>query len=75
MKINIQKPPVGFVETIWEGLKTTGKVRIHGLGTFELKEIAGRKTYNPVTKGEAYMKPYLKIKFRPYTGLQEYINE
>lgn len=74
MKKDAQRASQEFMEHIWEVLKDHGKIRLHGLGTFEIKQIPGRETYNPSTKGKTYMEPYLKIKFRPSAGLQRHIN-
>lgn len=62
------------IQQIVMGLKKHGKVRIRGLGIFETKEIAGRKAYNPVTRDEAYMNPYMKIKFRPCESIKREFN-
>lgn len=63
-----------IIDMIYEGLKKDGKIKIKGLGTFEVKHIPGRETYNPYTKGKGYMEAYLKVKFKASTKLKESLN-
>lgn len=62
-----------LIEQIQNGLKTDRQVRITGLGTFRLQEVAPRKSVD-VTTGEAIVIPgYNKVNFAPEIGVKELI--
>lgn len=65
---------VFFPKHIWEVLKRDGSYKVEGLGTFTVQEMKGRETYNPVTGGKSFMKPYNRIKFTISTDLNSFIN-
>lgn len=73
-KLKIKYPTVPSIEKVWLALSEDGIYEIDGLGTLEVVEIKGRKTYNPATKGEAYMQPYKKVKFKVSTDLNSFLN-
>ena len=74
-KKHIVLPDIPWIEELWKAMKAGKPFTIDGIGTFTAKKINGRKTYNPATGGEAYMEPYIKIKFKVSTDLFSYINE
>jgi nucleoid DNA-binding protein len=58
-------------EIIRDGVLATGKVRIHDLGTFTLRQRAARQGRNPHT-GEAVAIPPKKfVKFVPASAFKE----
>lgn len=55
------------------GLLRYGKVKVVGLGIFEIKKIKSRMGRNPAS-GEIVMMPaYSKVKFRPTASLKEQV--
>lgn len=72
-----EKETAAFLNTliaqIQDGLKADRQVRITGLGTFRLQEVAPRKSVD-VTTGEAIVIPgYNKVNFVPEAGVKELI--
>lgn len=62
-----------FAEQIVEGLKSGEQVKINGLGTFRLQEMAPRKSVN-VNTGEAIVIPgYKKAVFSPEVSIREMV--
>lgn len=62
-----------FSEQIVEGLKSGEQVKINGLGTFRLQEMAPRKSVN-VNTGEAIVIPgYKKAVFSPEVSIREMV--
>lgn len=60
-----------LISTISEGLRDSGSVRINGLGTFTLKEVAPRKSVN-VNTGEAILLDgYKKIGFAAEAAMKD----
>lgn len=65
--------PLELRHEIQAGLLRHRKVKVIGLGIFEVKKINARKGRNPAT-GEIVMMPaYKKVKFRPTAALKEKI--
>ncbi len=64
-----------FVPTIVDGLHKDGIVRIAGLGSFKMVQVAPRKSVN-ISTGETYLlEGYSKVTFLPESFLREQINE
>lgn len=62
-----------FAEQIVEGLKSGEQVKINGLGTFRLQEMASRKSVN-VNTGEAIVIPgYKRVVFSPEISIREMV--
>ena len=62
-----------FAEQIVEGLKSGEQVKINGLGTFRLQEMAPRKSVD-VNTGEAIVIPgYKKMVFSPEVSIREMV--
>lgn len=53
------------IKTIEEALVNGESVMFHGFGTFETRNHAQRKSYNPQTKGSLVIPPYRAIHFTP----------
>ena len=64
-----------IVPSIMEGLKTDGQVRVSGLGTFKLVQIAPRKSVNINTGETIVLDGYNKVTFVPESYIREQINE
>jgi len=52
-----------FVAVLREGLKKHGKVKVTGLGIFEVRKVKARIGFNPSSKEKEMIKEYKKIKF------------
>jgi integration host factor subunit alpha len=57
--------------SIVAGLLEYGKVKVSGLGIFEIKLINARKGRNPATGEVMTMPAYRKIKFRPTASIKQ----
>ena len=64
-----------LVPAIMEGLQTDGLVRISGLGTFKLVQIAPRKSVNIHSGETIVLDGYNKVTFVPESYIREQINE
>lgn len=53
------------------GLSRYGKVKVVGLGIFELRKIPSRLGRHPLSGDIVKFKSYYKIKFRPTKSLKE----
>ena len=62
--------PNDLREAILEGLLKYGKVKVVGLGIFEVKKIPSRPGRNPKTGDIMQIKAYYKCKFRPTKTLK-----
>lgn len=62
--------PKEYRSEIQRGLLDFGKVKVVGLGIFEVKSIRSRRGRNPATGEIVNMPPYKKIKFRPTAALK-----
>lgn len=60
----ILKVDDSFLDYIKDNLKEHGKVKITGLGIFELKHFKGRVGYNVATKTKEQFPPYSRVVFR-----------
>ena len=58
---------------ITEGILKYGKVKIIGLGIFEIREIPSRPGRNPKTGDIMQIRSYIKIKYRPTKSLKELV--
>ena len=64
-----------LVEQIIEGLRSGEQIRINGLGTFRLQEMAPRKSVN-VNTGEPFIIPgYTKVVFAPEVSMREMVEK
>jgi len=59
---------------VQHGLLRYGKVKVVGLGIFEIKSIRSRRGRNPATGEIVRMPAYKKVKFRPTASLKEKIS-
>ena len=66
----IVNAPDEFISEVISYLATEGKVKVNGLGIFELKTIPSRLGRNPRTGGEMMIPSYVKAKFRPTASLR-----
>lgn len=62
-----------LLKQIIAGLKTDKQVRITGLGTFKLQEVAPRKSVNVVTGEDIMIAGYDKLVFTPEAGIKELV--
>lgn len=62
-------PPKIREDILW-GLFEHGKIKVVGLGIFEMREIPARDGRNPKTGLIVTIGPYKKIKFRPTSVLK-----
>ena len=64
-----------LVEQITEGLRSGEQIKINGLGTFRLQEMAPRKSVN-VNTGEPIVIPgYTKVVFTPEVSMREMVEK
>ena len=63
--------PLELCAEIRDALSEHGKVKVNGLGIFELRRIGERLGRNPVSGKVEMMKAYTKIKFRATHSLKE----
>lgn len=64
-----------LVEQIIEGLRSGEQIKINGLGTFRLQEMAPRKSVN-VNTGEPFIIPgYTKVVFAPEVSMREMVEK
>jgi nucleoid DNA-binding protein len=63
--------PSDLRDEITVALLKHGKVKVVGLGIFEMREIPSRPGRNPKTGEIMQIKAYWKIKFRPTKQLKE----
>lgn len=64
-----------LVEQITEGLRSGEQIKINGLGTFRLQEMAPRKSVN-VNTGEPIIIPgYTKVMFTPEVSMREMVEK
>lgn len=61
-------------QEIQSGLLRHGKVKVVGLGIFEIKKIKSRMGRNPATGDVVMMPSYKKVKFRPTAALKEKVS-
>ena len=70
----IMSLPESVEKEIWFNLKKQGKIRVVGLGIFEIKQVKAITRYSPFSNKVITNKPYKKISFRPYKPLIEFID-
>jgi nucleoid DNA-binding protein len=64
-----------FPDRVRDLLVTSGKVKVQGIGVFEVRKMKERVTYN-IGKGEKTTIPaYNKIVFRPTSELREAVQK
>lgn len=63
------------VQAIIDCVMEDGKVRLHGLGTFEIVERAERVGFNPQTGQKMTIDAKKALKFKASTTMKEAINE
>lgn len=72
-----QKETAAFMDELLNqivaGLKADKVVRIAGLGTFKLQEVAPRKSVNVVTGEDIVLAGYEKVVFVPEAGIKELV--
>ena len=64
-----------LAETIEEGLVRDGQVRLKGLGTFRLRQVAQRQGINPRTGQPIIIPGHNKIVFHPSIDIKNQLNE
>ena len=62
-------------DLIIEGLEQDGIVKINGLGTFKLTEVASRSSVNVNTGEKFEIKGHRKLTFTPADALRENVNQ
>ena len=63
-----------FFDVIIEGLESDGIVKINGLGTFKMVDVASRSSVNVNTGEKFEIKGHKKITFLPADSLKEKVN-
>lgn len=63
-----------FVNVITRALSDGKKVRVNKLGTFEMREYAGKNGRNPNNGEKIYIPAYNTIKFKASTVIKEKVN-
>lgn len=56
---------------ILAGLRRHGKIKIVGLGTFEVKKAKARSGHNPLTGKDMRIRSYYRIKFKATKKLKD----
>lgn len=64
-----------FFDTIIEGLEKDGLVKINGLGTFKVTDVASRESVNVNTGEKFEIKGHKKLTFLPADTLKEKVNK
>lgn len=64
-----------FFDIIIEGLESDGIVKINGLGTFKMVDVASRSSVNVNTGEKIEIKGHKKLSFIPADTLKERVNE
>ena len=64
-----------FFDLIIEGLEQDGIVKINGLGTFKVTDVASRGSINVNTGEKIEIKGHKKLTFTPADGLKECVNQ
>lgn len=62
-----------FIDKFNELINQTGKVKLSGIGIFEIKEINERESYNIHTKERCIIPTHNKIVFKPTVSLKKHI--
>ena len=62
-----------LVVTLLDGLLAVGKVKVTGLGIFEVRKSAAKVGYNPATGGKKECPAYNRIHFTPTKELRNLI--
>ena len=64
-----------FFELIIEGLEKDGTVKINGLGTFKITDVASRGSVNVNTGEKIEIKGHRKLSFTPADALRDIVNQ
>lgn len=64
-----------LVEQITEGLRSGEQIKINGLGTFRLQEMAPRKSVNVNTSEPIIIPGYTKVVFAPEVSMREMVEK
>ena len=64
-----------FFDLIIEGLEQDGMVKVNGLGTFKITEVASRGSVNVNTGEKIEIKGHGKLTFIPAETLKEVVNQ
>lgn len=64
-----------FFDIIIEGLENDGSVKINGLGTFKITDVASRESVNVNTGEKFEIKGHKKLTFIPADALKEKVNQ
>lgn len=64
-----------FFDTIVDGLRKDGLVKIKGFGTFKLQEVADRESVAVATGERIVIKGFRKVTFTPEAALKDRINK
>jgi len=62
-----------FVDRLSETLVIFGKVKVVGMGIFEVKHVAAREGYNVNDKKRIVISAHKKVSFRPTKSLRDII--
>lgn len=73
-KKDIEKAVNSFVNVVTDTLKSGEKIQMVGFGTFEVRERAARKGFNPSTKAEITIPASKAPVFKAGKGLKDAIN-
>lgn len=73
-KKDIEKVVNSFVNVVTDTLKSGEKIQMVGFGTFEVRERAERKGFNPSTKAEITIPASKAPVFKAGKGLKDAIN-
>ncbi len=73
-KKEIEKVINSFVNVVTDTLKSGEKIQMVGFGTFEVRERAERKGFNPSTKAEITIPASKAPVFKAGKGLKDAIN-
>lgn len=58
-----------FKKIFWKLLKSEKRIRVIGIGTFEIKKVSSKKRYDFETKKVVKTKPFKRIIFRVDDGI------
>lgn len=69
-KMALKLKDQAFIQRFTTLLLTGGKLKVTGIGVFEIKRIAAREGYNVGTGGRCQIKEHNKLSFRPAKPLK-----
>ena len=63
------------IEDVMAELLNSGKVNVSGFGSFEIKRQEARRARNPATGGMVDVPAKNVVRFKPFSGLKDAVNE